>query len=456
MSNTHHAQKRVVFIGAAGGVCQVAVKCFAAASTVPLVLSDINTAVLDSLQAELPSGRATTLKLDLFDPVALRDAIKGAGLVVLGAGPYMRTAEPVIKGCIEAKIPYLDFDDDVESTQVSLDLHETAKEAGIPCFINCGASPGMTNVMALDVAKELDSIDVLDICWLTGHGGFYAGKAVLEHLLHIAAGPCLTWENGRPTVHETFLETTYVPMVGSAGEQPLHETAHPEPITLVRAFPKANRIRCMGGLDPPLKMGIARGLATAHRRGDITIEDAVEFYDRLRSDQIASKDWVQVLLGSNPGLLAGPLSAAGLWQRATNVGRSLGPMFYALTGVFEQIWKGEVTMSQLVNFVRQASKGETVPYKGALLVRATGTHNGHPAVAIKRTPTCGEGSGLFRSVSHVTGVACAAFMVLALEDSDKTRSGVFAPEDWVEPQVFYKMLEQVGVPSHDIIESPTS
>jgi saccharopine dehydrogenase-like NADP-dependent oxidoreductase len=101
--------------------------------------------------------------LDLFDRAALLEAINGAALVVLGAGPYMRTSEPVLTACLEAKVPYLDFDDDVDSTQAALALHERAKAEGVPCYIGCGISPGMSSVMVLDVTAELDTVDAIDI-----------------------------------------------------------------------------------------------------------------------------------------------------------------------------------------------------------------------------------------------------------------------------------------------------
>ncbi|GJN75982.1 hypothetical protein PLICBS_010093, partial [Purpureocillium lilacinum] len=158
--------KPVVFIGAAGQMCRIAIERFAIASNAPLILADIDTSILDSLASKLPKGRATIAKVDLFDRPSLIKAIQGAALVVLGAGPYIRTVEPVLTACLEAKVPYLDFDDDIESTQAALSLLDKAKEAGIPCYIGCGISPGLSNVLAIDVAKELDTVDTIDLCWL--------------------------------------------------------------------------------------------------------------------------------------------------------------------------------------------------------------------------------------------------------------------------------------------------
>ena len=55
-------------------------------------------------------------------------------------------------------------------------------------------------------------------------------------------------------------------------------------------------------------------------------------------------------------------------------------------------------------------------------------------------------------MGDVTGAACAAFMVMALEEAG-TRAGVFAPEDWAEPQAFYAALVRTGCRPDDLVES---
>ncbi|WP_433031738.1 saccharopine dehydrogenase family protein [Actinomycetospora sp. CA-053990] len=415
------SEEKVVFIGAGGEMCRVAVERFAATGDAHLVLADINSEALEKVTSTLPPGRATTTTLDLFDPASLSRAIEGASLVVLGAGPYQRTAEPVINACLEARIPYLDFDDDVESTDAALSLHERAQEAGVPCYIGCGASPGMSNVMVLDAAADLDSVDTLDICWLVGDERPGIGRAVLEHLMHIAAGPCLTWAEGKPTVNETWVETAYAPMGGGAGETLLHETAHPEAVTVPRLYPNATRIRVLGGLDPAPFNGIARGLAKAVRRRSLPLDAAVDF--------------LVDLLDGKPGSLKG-------WR-------------HALAGMVEQVRTGECTTGEVLDFLISSARGKTAPtYRGGLLVRAIGARDGRPAVSIKRTPTSGAGTFLFKDMAAITGTACAAFMTMAL-DLGRERPGVFAPEDWAQPEAFYKALERVGTPRAEIIESLT-
>ncbi|ENX37603.1 saccharopine dehydrogenase family protein [Acinetobacter courvalinii] len=411
--------RRIVFIGAAGEMCKLAIERFAKAKgDWELVLCDIRPELLTNLVTTLPKGLATTKRLDLYDKENLQAVVKGADLVVLGAGPYIRTSAPVIEACIEAKVPYLDFDDDVESTEHALSLHEKANAAGIPIYVGCGASPGMANVMVVDAANELDTVENIDCCWIVGDERPGIGRAVLEHFLHITAGDCLTWENGTRVNHETFVETGSAPMGGGLGEILMYETAHPEPVTLPRKYPNAKRIRCLGGLNPPPFNGIGRGVGLAVQNGEMTTKEGIDFLENLLNNK----------LGSVKG-----------WKAA-------------IKGLAGQIKRKEASALEVAEFLAKSAIGQTYDYKGGLLARVYGTKNGQPAIATRRTVKAGEGTYLMRDMASITGTACAAFMVLALDQKGQ-RAGAFAPEDWAIPNEFYAALERVGTPSSEIVES---
>jgi len=411
--------RRIVFIGAAGEMCKLAIERFAKAKgDWELVLCDIRPELLTNLVSKLPSGLASTQRLDLYEEKSLNAVIKGADLVVLGAGPYIRTSAPVINACIAQKVSYLDFDDDVESTEHALALHEKAKAAGIPLYIGCGASPGMANVLVVDAASELDTVENIDCCWVVGDERPGIGRAVLEHFLHITAGDCLTWEGGKRVNHETFVETGTAPMGGGLGEILMYETAHPEPVTLPRKYPNAKRIRCLGGLNPTPFNGIGRGIGLAVQNGNMTIKEGIDFLEDLLNNK----------LGSVKG-----------WKAA-------------IKGLAGQIKRKEASALEVGEFLAKSAIGQTYTYKGGLLARVYGTKNGKPAVAIRRTVNAGQNSYLMRDMASITGTACAAFMVLALDQKGQ-RAGAFAPEDWAIPNEFYTALERVGTPRSEIVES---
>lgn len=170
-------------------------------------------------------------------------------------------------------VPCLEFDDDVEGTQAALDMSDRAKKAGAAFFIGCGASPGMNNILAVDAARGLDRVTSIELFWLFSNRSFGAARAVMEHLMHIASGPGLTWVNGKLALTESYPETKYAPIIGS-GEIMLHETAHPEPVALPRLYPNVDSIRCYGGLYPLTKFGCARGLGNAVRKRVLPISEA--------------------------------------------------------------------------------------------------------------------------------------------------------------------------------------
>ena len=351
---------RIVFIGAAGEMCRVAIERFAdAGGDWELELCDIRPESLDPLVKTLPAGRVAVRRLDLFDRDDLRAVIGGAALVVLGAGPYIRTSEPVIDACLEAKVPYLDFDDDVESTRPRSRCDERASEAGVPVLVGCGASPGLTNVMTADAARDLDTIERIDVVWVTGDERPQPyGRAVLEHAIHIAAGPCVTWENGRRVTHETFVETDVLPLGNTLGDFRTYESAHPEAVTMPRRWPGADRIRVLGGLDPQPMNGILRGIGLAVQRGAMTMDEGIDFLDDIMTDG----------RGNPKG-----------WR-------------HALAGIWGQVRRGECAAGEALRYLADGVRRKHYRYRGINYTRLTGTRDGRRVVSVRRIPVSGPGT----------------------------------------------------------------
>ncbi|MEX3755826.1 saccharopine dehydrogenase NADP-binding domain-containing protein [Mycobacteroides abscessus] len=402
---------RIVFIGAAGEMCRVAIERFArTAENWKLELYDIRPEALRALVAKLPAGSATIGTLDLFDVEALHEVITGAALVVLGAGPYVRTAEPVMAACIEKKVPYLDLDDDEASTRAAMELDGQARKAGVPIFVGCGASPGLTNVMAADASRDMDTVERIDVCWVTGDEGPVAfGRAVLDHAIRGFAGPCQTWEHGRPVQHQTFLETDVFDVGNSFGDRyRFYECAHPEAVTMPRRWPNADRIRVLGALDPPPVNGIMRGIAVAVQQNKIEMDEAIDFVNDVMTDKTGSLN---------------------VWR-------------HALAGLWGTIRRGEISMIEVLKYLATAAAKKHPEYRGTNYVRVTGTRDGKEVVSIRRLSVSGPGTA-WTSMAAGTGAATGAFMVLAVDEINGL-AGVLSPEDWADPERFYAALEATG------------
>lgn len=417
------SEHRLVVIGAAGEMVGVGLERLA--FDIPgwsFDLYDLDMQKLEELANRLPAGRTSVGRLDLFDGEALRETISGASLVLLGAGPYMRTAPPVMRACLEAGVDYVDFGDDTESTLDALRLDGDARASGVALRIGCGASPGLSNLLAVDAARQLDHVESIDVCWVSGDEGPRPyGAAVVEHVLHIGAGPCLTWRDGAHVEVEAFVANEVFPMAGDIGDYRLYETPHPETVTLPRRFPDVRSVRVMGGAHPQPVNGAIRGVALAAHREQLTVAEAVT--------------WFQAVMNDEPGSLRG-------WR-------------FALAGMLGQVRRGESSLAEMARYLWRGVRKDHEPYRGCISIRAVGTRDGESATVEIRTPAGGPDSYFASSMRAVTGTCLAAFVKLAIEQGGERR-GTLAPEDWVSPGDFYRALQSLGVPPAEILDPATA
>ena len=199
-------RRRVLVIGAAGDMLSVTVASLARHDPdLDLICADVDRARLDALAASIHPTAVSTATFDLFDNSALRSAIDGASLVVNGAGPFYKTAGPVIDACLDERVDYLDIGDDVEAARAAIERGREAQTLGVNVLIGCGVSPGLTNVLAHELCALMDEPQQIHVGWCVGDEGPQTlGAAVLEHALHMVSGTTATWENGNAGTHAAW------------------------------------------------------------------------------------------------------------------------------------------------------------------------------------------------------------------------------------------------------------
>jgi saccharopine dehydrogenase-like NADP-dependent oxidoreductase len=120
-----------------------------------VVVADRDPALLAAIKNAAPaSGRLATLRLDVADAGALRDALHGR-FAVLSAAPYHLTLR-VAEAARNAGVHYLDLTEDVASTRRIRELSQGAATAFIP---QCGLAPGFISIVAADLARQFDTLD---------------------------------------------------------------------------------------------------------------------------------------------------------------------------------------------------------------------------------------------------------------------------------------------------------
>lgn len=91
----------------------------------------------------------------LETPAQIADAVRGIGLVLNCAGPFSKTAGPMMRACIEAGAHYLDITGEIEVLEGAHRLDAEAKAAGVLLCPGTGFDVVPTDCIALMLKKAL-------------------------------------------------------------------------------------------------------------------------------------------------------------------------------------------------------------------------------------------------------------------------------------------------------------
>lgn len=147
------AEKTRVLVAGAGTIGQSIGAMLTASGAYDVTIADHDDT---ALERTTPAHAAKTLRLDLADTAALKQALDGQ-FAVLSALPFYLTTG-LAEAAAEAGVHYLDLTEDVASTKAVRVLAETADSAFIP---QCGLAPGFVSIVAFDLATHFDSLDSL-------------------------------------------------------------------------------------------------------------------------------------------------------------------------------------------------------------------------------------------------------------------------------------------------------
>jgi saccharopine dehydrogenase-like NADP-dependent oxidoreductase len=353
-----------------------------------IVIADLDGVRAAGFVRELGDPRLRALALDVTDEAGLRAALAQTDVVFNCVGPYYHFGVPILRAALQARRPYLDINDDWEPTLEMLELDEVARKAGVPALVGLGASPGISNLLAVLAVRELDRVEVLHSFWGVGEGGvagafaeLRAGEggsfgAATEHWVHQLTGTIRVLREGALVAARPLEPVTLdYPGIGSVT---CHRVGHPEPVTFARSFPDLRS--SMNLMDMPRAVvDLVRDAAERVERGECSVADA----------------------------------ARRIEARLSSPGR----LFFSRTG-----------LGLLVEWVRGARH---LPEIGVL---AEGERDGRRlrvGVGLTAVPAGGMGG--------VTGIPAAIGLGL-LGRGEVKRAGVSPPEQAVEPDAFFEAL----------------
>jgi len=375
---------KVTVLGA-GGMGQYAARCAATFDFVDeLVVADRDASAAERV-AQALGARARSTAVDVTDDAALGRLLSGSGAVLNTVGPFFRLGPPVLRAAIRAGCHYLDINDDWESTEAMLAMHDDARAGGVTAVIGMGASPGISNLLAVTAMRELDATEEL-------YPGFDVDAAIPEtrgprpsaamiHGVHQLTGRIRVFDGGR-FVDERPMRRVDLDYPG-LGPRAGWTIGHPEAITFPRYHAPLRRSRILMTTSRP-KILAMRALALLVDSGLLSIERAAAWVERLEGAGRPAKNPVDHL-------------------------RELG-----------------------------AGQSRKLP---ALFAVARGRKHDRPATVaatIVSAPAGGMGGA--------TGVPLAVGLAVVRPDGDRQR-GVFAPEGIVDPDAFFDRLAPLCSPA---------
>jgi saccharopine dehydrogenase (NAD+, L-lysine-forming) len=242
---------RVVVLGGAGLVGSAVVDNLVRSGVEEVVVADLN---LHAAQEVIEKYRKADTKVsaqfvDANIHKSLVDVISGADVVSSNIGPFYEYCTKVVEAAIEAKVNLVDICDDFDAAEEAFKHDPEAKRAGITACIGCGASPGLSNMVAKYASTKMDKVEDISIAWAVSVRDT-GGPAANYHILHSLSGDVPTFRNGKVRYIAAGSEKERVKFLGPIGEVEVYSFGHPEPITLPRFIKGVRNVSIKGATLP--------------------------------------------------------------------------------------------------------------------------------------------------------------------------------------------------------------
>ena len=159
---------KILAIGGCGSMGRYAMRVAQHYSSIDkIIIADIDKEAAGTIARSL-NQKVSAIQLDVNNASALKKAMEDIDIVVNTCGPYFKFGAPILAAAISSGCNYIDICDDWEPTIDMMRLDAKAKSAGVSATIGLGASPGLTNLMALIAIRELDEVTTVYTGWDIG------------------------------------------------------------------------------------------------------------------------------------------------------------------------------------------------------------------------------------------------------------------------------------------------
>jgi saccharopine dehydrogenase (NAD+, L-lysine-forming) len=240
---------KIVVLGGAGFVGREVVKDLVKNNSVKEVcIADFNLDVGKTLAKEI-GPKVSACFVDITDPSVLLSVVKKYDLAVNTVGPFYRNGARVLEACIAGKTNYVDTCDDYDACDLLLGYDEKCKQAGITAIVSSGASPGITNMVGLYGATQMEQPEEIHTSWVENIGDA-AGIVVWWHSMHMAVGEIPQFIDGQWEKVPALTGKVERIFAEPLGKYPVYYLGHPEPVSLPRYIKGLKTVTNRGNIWP--------------------------------------------------------------------------------------------------------------------------------------------------------------------------------------------------------------
>ena len=248
---TEEVRMKALVLGGTGGMGQgVARDLIKQEQIRNVTLGDINTDP-ERVQEKLRASEKVSLsRIDVNDYMGLVRVIRESDVVINCAGPFYKTAVPVARAAVEAKVNYIDICDDYEATEIlfASDIDQAAQKAGITVLTGMGSDPGTNNVIVKWYANQLDRVDEIALFWVVSIAEL--SGAAWDHSLHMTLGKIPQYLDGKLEYVEGGTGEETAQFLEPLGTCQVRYVGHPQPLTIPRYIKGVRNVVIKGALIP--------------------------------------------------------------------------------------------------------------------------------------------------------------------------------------------------------------
>ncbi|MDR1077312.1 MAG: saccharopine dehydrogenase NADP-binding domain-containing protein [Propionibacteriaceae bacterium] len=171
------------------------------------------------LAERLNDARVSGMRIDVYDSASYLNKLSGVELVIMCLNPRDTDFS---KYCLSESIHYIDISPSSQVADGLIDLHDYCKKIAVTGVLGVGLCPGISTLVASDLAASYSHIEKIDVSLMLGMGDEYGNDSIgwlLANLDH-----SFTWvKSGTSVKRRPFKDRVHAEFSPERGSRSAYE-----------------------------------------------------------------------------------------------------------------------------------------------------------------------------------------------------------------------------------------